>query len=120
MLWVNAINAYSSKKYKEARDFYGQLREAAPRQMDMLDLYYAISCTGVGKKHMGEAKAIFTQIYEKGENYSQQAQWYLALINISEGNLSESKSMLMDIQSDENHPHYGETRKILSQLLELE
>ena len=119
-LWVKAIEAYKAKNYSIAREKFAALRESAPKQMNMLDLYYAISCLGDRKPYLEEATTHITHIYEQGASYVEQAEWYLALCYLKDGKLNKSKSLLKNIQSNENHIHFGETRKLLSELMELE
>jgi len=93
------LNAYNKEAYKVAITVLEQAYQVAetPRNNHTTILFH-LAMSHLELKSYAAAAAYLNQIvnFKKG-SYTQQAYWYLALINLREGNISDSKIALQQL-----------------------
>ena len=105
---------YNTKKYEVAMPLFKKIVEADPSSSN-LRLAYGNALMECKKIKL--AREQFTYIINANDPlYTDQSRWYLALLELKEGNLKETKANLDLLISDENSDFYKEAKMLLIEL----
>lgn len=106
-----AMLAYEKGEFSAAISMF--MRIAEPR--DSIEFYRANAYLAQGK--IGVAKGTFEQILSVANHpYRLASEWYLALIDVHEGNWKNARTKLGAISDNSSHPFASNAQKLLKQL----
>jgi len=93
--WINALSAYQADEFERARvGFRDILSDTSFQETDLAQIYLGVSYIELGKTD--SAHITLTEV-PQGSDYYYDAQWYIALSHIRDGNPSEAESILMEL-----------------------
>ena len=113
LLEVQAMNAYNGKEFDQAVDVFKKLNKEEPDNA-AYSFYLSISLLSQNKP----AEAVhFLEIIAKGNSdFSEQADWYLALAHLANNDTSLAKAVLKHITKSTVHDRKKEAEKLLNEL----
>ena len=96
--WATAKKAYSQHQF----EIVAQNIEALPNPNDEQIFYKSLSYLYQKSPDFDKSSAGFTQLMQKNDNYSHEAQWYYALLLIKQHKTSEAISTLNEVIQKQN------------------
>jgi hypothetical protein len=110
-VYENAIQAYSSKNYLDALDWFKKI----PEDSMTTELKFYAGVSALGSEHLKEAANYFESIGIGAENkFNEQTRWYLALCYWQ--NKEETKAVLLLETISKNDFKYKDAQKLIAKL----
>ena len=104
---------YNTKQYEKALPLFESVLDKEPTS----NLRLAYGSALLNSKNITEAKSQFESILKANDPlYSDTSRWYLALLELRQGNIDAAKSHLQDLVSDESSDYHEEAKQLIEDL----